>query len=632
MKKTIQQIMASRFGWVLLLTLVVAVNFLASSFHSRMDLTQEKRYTLSRPTRELLSSLQEPVEVEVFLKGDFPAGFRKLANSAREFLENCKEYAGPHLRIRFVDPFATASDSAETFFSRAWAELKERPLTIADSASIFGDSSGSFISSLRMGIVRSQDNRKTLEKNVLDAFTAYMVDSLASRYGISPFVLQAPARVGDEQTEKTVLPGAVIRYGEKEAGINLLKGTKSYGTSPEELARLYNDVEATLEYRFASAIQKIVSTNRPLVAYALGHGEGWGYNVDDAVKTLIQEYRFDTVNIRTAPVIPSDFNALVILKPTQPFSDEDKLKIDQYVMRGGRVFWMIDNMYAEFDSLYKSGGFTAFDRGLNLDDILFRYGVRINPNLLQDMQCDQLPQVSTDPQGARQQRMVDWPFFPVLNGTNHPITKNLGGVRAFFPNTIDTVQAPGIKKTFLLRSSANARVLSAPAIINFEFMQIAPDSRMFTVHDTAVAVLLEGKFTSMFRNRVSRIQQDSLVARGTPFRESAEGDPRMIVVADGDIATNQVSQREGPLPMGMNLFTRFTFANKEFYANSLEYLVNPSTILETRAKDFTLRLLDPVKTKAQRSTWQFINIGLPVLIVILFGLIYQRLRRRKYAA
>jgi gliding-associated putative ABC transporter substrate-binding component GldG len=624
MKNLFQKILASKYGWLLLLVGLFLVNFLASSYHTRFDLTKEKRYTLSKATKDLLTNLTAPVEIEVFLEGDFPAGFRKLANSTREFLANCKEYAGPYLQVKFTDPFKQANDSAEAFIKATQAEIAR------DSMAILMDTSGSMQSRFRLALLRSKD--PNIRKQVQESYSYYFIDSISAVYSLNPFTLQAPSKVGDEQAEKTVLPGAVIHYEGKTAGVNLLKGTKSYGTSPEDLARLYNDVEATLEYKFGSAIQKITTRERPVVAYALGHGEGWGYNVDDAVRTLATNYRFDTINIRSARAIPSAISAVVILKPTLPFSDEDKLKIDQYVMNGGKVFWMIDNMYAEFDSLYKSGGFTAFDRGLNLDDILFRYGVRINPNLLQDMQCDQLPQVSGQPGGQQQQRLVDWPFFPVLNGTNHPISKNLGGVRALFPNTIDTVQAAGVKKTFLLKSSANARVLAAPAIINFEFMQIAPDVKMFNVHDTSVAVLLEGKFTSLFRNRISKTQMDSLASRGRPFREYADEGAKMIVVADGDIATNQFSQASGPLPMGTNVFTRYTFANKEFYTNCLEYLVNPSNILETRAKDFTLRLLDPVKIKAQKSTWQFVNIGLPVVLVLIFGLLYQQVRKGKYAA
>jgi gliding-associated putative ABC transporter substrate-binding component GldG len=201
-----------------------------------------------------------------------------------------------------------------------------------------------------------------------------------------------------------------------------------------------------------------------------------------------------------------------------------------------------------------------------------------------------------------------------------------------FPNTLDTVKAVGIKKTFLLRSSANARVLSAPAKVDFEFFQIAPDIREFTVRDTSVAALLEGKFRSLYANRIPKSFSDSMAAYNVPVRTACDSETKMIVVADGDIAINQVSPQYGPLPMGHNFYTNYTFGNKEFFTNCIEYLVNPSNILETRAKDFTLRLLDLKKVKEQKTTWQIINIALPVLIVILFGFVYQQLRKRKYAA
>jgi gliding-associated putative ABC transporter substrate-binding component GldG len=568
MKKAI----SSKYWWILLLIFLGGINYIASVFHARVDLTREKRYTLSKATKTMLANLDEPVTIDVFLKGDFPAGFKKLANSVQEFLQECKDDSKGMLQFNFSDPL----------------------------------------------------------KNLSDSNAARLMDSLDYFYDISRYVLQAPSKVGDELKQKIVLPGAVIHYRDTTIGVDLLKGARNYGTDPEQLAALYNDVEATLEYKFASAIQKATSREKPLVGYALGNGEGWGYNVNDAVRTLIKDYRFDTVNIRQLKFIPAAFNALVILKPTIPFTDEDKLKIDQYVMRGGKVFWMVDNMYAEFDSLYKSNGFTAYDRGLNLEDLLFRYGVRLNQNLLQDMQCDKLGQISGDPNNP-QTRLVDWPFFPILNGTNHPISKNLDGVRAMFPNTLDTVRADGIKKTFLLRSSANARILNAPAIVDFGFLQIAPDSKEFTVHDTTVAALLEGKFKSLYAGRVPQAVADSMAAAGVPIKSSCDTANKMIVVADGDIAMNQVSQQYGPLPMGYNLYTRYTFANKEFFTNSLEYLVNPSGILETRAKEFTLRLLDPKKVRDQKTFWQFINIGLPVLLVLLAGLLYQQVRKKKFA-
>ena len=564
--------LSPNFNLLVLLLVLFGINLLASVFHSRVDLTKEKRYTLSKATKDLLGNLDEQVRIDVFFKGNYPAGFKKIVNSVQEFLRETREYSHGNIIVRYTDP---------------------------------------------------------LKDLVSDSLAGRFTDSMDYFYGLRPYTIQAPSKVGDEINVKQVLPGAVIHYKDTAIGVNLFQGIKNYGTEQEQLAALYNDVEATLEYKFASAIQKITSTSKPLIGYTLGNGEIWGPTVDDAVRTLIHDYRFDTVNLKQIPYIPSAFNALVILKPTETFSDEDKLKIDQYVMRGGKIFWMIDNMYAEFDSLYKSHGFIAFDRGLNLEDILFRYGVRLNENLLQDMQCDKLGQI--DP-NSQQTRLVDWPFFPILNGTNNPISKNLDGVRAMFPNTLDTVKADGIGKTFLLRSSANARVLTAPARIDFEFLQIAPDSKEFTVHDTAVAALLEGKFRSAYSGRIPKSFVDSMNTYHVPVKNICDSSTKMIVVADGDIAINQVSQQYGPMPMGHNFYTNYTFSNKEFFTNCLEYLVNPSGILETRAKDFTLRLLDLKRVKEQKTTWQFINIALPVLIIILFGFIYQQLRRKKYAS
>ena len=572
--KSINKIWSSKLWWLLLLILVVAVNFLASSFHSRLDLTKEKRYTLSNASKQLLKSLREPVTIDVFVhKKNLPSEVKKLENSIGEFLLNCKEYGKNNLQFRFLNPYEGLIDSAQT----------------------------------------------------------RMEDSLNYFYGLYPSVLSAPEKVGDELEISKLIHGAVVKYRDTTIGIDLLQGQKGFGTEKEQRAALYNNVEATMEYKFMHAIEKIVSEKKPIVGYALGHGEAFGYNINDAFLTLRSNYNTDTINIRQIPFIPSQLNALVILKPTVSFSEADKLKIDQYVMHGGKVFWMIDVMYAEFDSLYKSNGFIAFDRALNLDDLLFKYGARINQNLLQDMQCDQLGQMSGDPNNP-QKRLVNWPFFPVLNGTDHPISKNLDGVRSIFPNTIDTVKAQGIKKTFLLRSSSNARVLSTPAKIDFEFLQIAPDAKLFTIRDMGVAVLLEGKFQSFYTGRVSKAIADSLNSYGVPFINKAEQDGKMIVVADGDIATNEISQQQGPLPMGHNFYTGHTFANKDFFLNSIEYLVNPSDILETRAKDYTLRLLDPIKVKEGKTLWQFINIATPILLVILFGFIYQQIRKRKYSS
>lgn len=558
--------------WIGLVLVIAGINILASFIHFRYDLTEEKRYSLSTPTKNILRNLEEPVQVEVFVKGDFPAGFRKLANSIEEFLYECKEYSNGKLQYKFIDPL--------------------------------------------QGLDETQ--------------LARVIDSVDYFFGIPAYTLQAPSKVGDEQTQKKILPGAVVHYKDSSMGVNLIRGERFLGTEAEQLAALYNNIEASLEYKFGSIIQKITSSEKPVVVYALGNGETWGYNVDDAVRTLIKNYNFDTINLKEASYISSQINALVILKPTEPFTDQQKLKIDQYIMHGGKVFWMIDNIYAELDSLTKPEGFIAFDRGLNLEDLLFNYGVRINQALLQDMQSDKLPGMSNNSSG--QQRLVDWPFFPILNGTNHPISKNLDGVRAMFPTTIDTVEAKGIKKTFLLQSSNNARLLNAPAKINFEPLQIAPDEKLFNQKAVPVAVLLEGKFRSLYTGRISKAIADSLAAVNMPVKTAPVNDGKMIVIADGDVAMNPYSSTTGPLPMGTNVYTRYTFANKDFFTNCIEYLVNPSDILQTRSKEYSLRLLDPKKIEEKRIMWQLINIALPIFLITIFGFIYQQIRKRKYAS
>ncbi|HLF46140.1 MAG TPA: gliding motility-associated ABC transporter substrate-binding protein GldG [Chitinophagaceae bacterium] len=574
MKIAINKIWSSAYWWVFLLFFIVIINLLATFFHARFDLTKERRYTLSRVSKELLLSLDKPVMIDVFIEGKtLPPEVRRLKSTITEFLATCKEFGKENIQYQFINPYDGLNDS-----------LQQK-----------------------------------------------MEDSLYYYFELYPSILDAPDKVGDKPEISKIIHGAVVRYGDTTMGVNFIKGVKNYGTEREQRAALYNDIEARLEYSFMHSIQKITANEKPTIAFALGHGQPWGYNVNDAVMSLIKNYRFDTINIKQDPFIPSSIDALVIAKPTQPFTDDDKLKIDQYVMRGGHILWMIDNMYAEFDSLYKSNGFIAFDRGLNLEDILFRYGVRINQNLLQDVQCDKLGQMSSNPDNP-QPRLVDWPFFPVLNGTSHPITKNLDGVLTMFPNTLDTVKAEGIKKTFLLKSSSNARTLQAPAKVDFEFLQIAPDIKLFTIKDTGVAILLEGYFQSLYTSRISKPMADYLQSMNVPFRTEVEHPGKMIVVADGDIALNQYNPQNGPLPMGYNFYTRYTYANHDFFINAIEYLVNPSGIMEVRAKDFTLRLLDPVKVTSQKNRWQFINIAVPILLVLFSGFVYQQIRKGKYAA
>jgi gliding-associated putative ABC transporter substrate-binding component GldG len=301
-------------------------------------------------------------------------------------------------------------------------------------------------------------------------------------------------------------------------------------------------------------------------------------------------------------------------------------------MNGGKVIWLVDQLYAEMDSLVRSeSDFVAFDRGLNLNDLLFKYGVRINPDLVQDIKCDKLPQVVGNYGDKPQVELIPWPYFPLLSSySGHPISKNLDDVLSIFPNSIDTVTAPGIKKTILLATSSASRALSTPAIVTLNSAKTREEVGQFTRKNIPVAVLLEGRFSSLYSNRLSRASADSLSSAGQPFRNNSVAENKMIVISDADIVSNVVTQKDGPLQMGENQFTQYRYANQDFVLNCIEYLTNPSGILETRAKDYTLRLLDPKRVDAYKTQWQIINIIIPVAMIVLFGVIYQLLRKRKY--
>ncbi|HUP11095.1 MAG TPA: Gldg family protein, partial [Niastella sp.] len=371
----------------------------------------------------------------------------------------------------------------------------------------------------------------------------------------------------------------------------------------------------------------------PAIGYLVGNGEPLTYNVFDLIEhTLRQEYRFGFIPIDSVPVIPTVFDALVIVKPTSPFNEKQKLKIDQYIMQGGKVFWLIDKLYAEMDSLMRShSDFIAYDRNLNLDDQLFKYGVRINGDLLQDLQSDKLPLVVGNYGNQPQMQLVSWPYFPTLSCySGHPIAKNMEDVLSIFPNSIDTVKN-NIKKTVLLASSEHSRILSTPAIVSLNSIKTEEDKKTFNQPFVPVAVLLEGRFSSLYTNRLSSGALDTLAGLyKQPFRAASEKEGKMIVVSDADIVSNVVTANEGPMPMGYNQFTNYQYANKDFFLNCIQYLTDSSGILETRSKDFTLRLLDPQKTEDGRVLWQLLSIGLPVVLVLLFGAVYQAVRKKKY--
>jgi gliding-associated putative ABC transporter substrate-binding component GldG/gliding motility-associated ABC transporter permease protein GldF len=558
--------------WISLLLVLIVLNIAAASIHYRLDLTAERRYTLSKPTKAMLSKLDDDVQVDLYLAGNLKAGVRQLAKSAQEELQDFNEYCGGRIRIHAFDPLAKLDDSAKQTF----------------------------------------------------------LDSM-SRMGIQPMTQVAQVGKGEEQTERIVIPGALVRYRNGIYPVDLLKGVQVPLQGPQE--QLYTNAETLLEYKFGSAIDKISRKVRPLIGYVMGNGEPLDYRVYDLIEGLRSNYRFGIVALDSIPLISTKFNAIVIVKPTLKFTEREKLTLDQYLLHGGQIIWAVSRLYAEQDSLKLQQQTIAYDRGLGLDDLFFKYGIRVNPDLVEDMQSAKLTIVLSTAGGKPQTEALPWPYYPLLEGSlTHPISKNLNPVLAEYPNSIDTVKAEGVRKTVLLQTSANGRRVGTPAIITFETLKFKGDPNYFNQPNIPVGMLLEGSFHSLFENRLPQLLTDSLAnAYGQPFTPVSTTPGRVIVVADGDLFMNAVTER-GPLPLGYSRDDGYQFANEDFINNCVEYLLNPSGILETRAKDYTLRLLDPSKVDKERGIWQFINIGLPLILVVLGGYIYQLVRRRKYRA
>ena len=551
--------------WLTIIIAIIVVNFLASIFHQRIDLTNEKRFTISKPVKKILKNIDGKVEVVIFLKGDIPSGFKKLSTSAQELLQEFKEYSNGNVHYKIISTDDKMPESERTY-----------------------------------------------------------ADTLSS-LGLVPINLKVQLKAGEQS--QYIYPAAIVYYKNKMQTVNLYSGPQAI--SQKEL----NGAEALLEFKFADAINKIAENKKPMIAYATGNGEPVGPETYDLVENVLTtNYTVFTMDLTKEPVIPDTFKLLMIVKPTLGFTDAEKLKIDQYVMHGGKILCFIDRLEAEMDSLQIKNQVVAYERGLHLEDLFFRYGVRINPDLLMDLQCDFLPfSVNSNDQFE----FLKWNYFPLFESKqNHVIDKNVGLVAGKFVNSIDTVSAPGIKKTILLSSSDNSRTIETPALISGNENRNAPVDAAYNKKDIPAGVLLEGKFNSLFKNRTSQATMDSLEKYGTPFLTESPADNKMIIIADGDMVLNGTVKGQ-PLPMGVNSYTvgsqyEYQFANKQFVENCIEYLINDAGLSEARAKDYTLRLLDPKKTDEQRTIWQIINLALPITLILLFGIFYQWWRKRKY--
>ncbi len=443
--------------------------------------------------------------------------------------------------------------------------------------------------------------------------------------GLQPTNAQVRSKDGSV-SQKIVFPGAILSYREVEVPLNLLKNNP--GLSGE--VNLQQSIQS-LEYEFISMVRNLSSDTIEKVVFLEGHGELNDYQVGDIMKGLANFYQVDRGVVQGRPGILDAYSAVIIAKPNRAFSEQDKFVIDQYIMNGGKVLWLIDPVQVSMDSLFMGTTF-AFYRSLNLEDQLFRYGVRLNPNLVKDVQCHVIPVNAGVAGGPASWQLRPWLYYPVLSpGNNHLITKALNMILIKFGSVIDTVgNDPGVRKTILLSTSPYTRQLAVPAQISLRETDQAPVESEFRHSHLPLGVLLEGRFGSVFTNRsVPAVQSGETQS----IREESLP-TKMIVIADGDIIQNDVTDSpEGPgiAPLGYDRYTSQTFGNREFILNAVNYLTDETGLMQLRGREFRLRMLDKQRAGEQAGRWKLVNTVVPVLIVILFGAAVYIERRRKYS-
>ncbi len=540
------------------LVFVAILNFLGSSYFFRIDLTEEKRFTIKSQTKELLSNLDDAVYVEVFLEGELNPGFERFKKSIRETLEEFRIYSKDRVRVTFTEPTLALGERARNEF-------------IADLTA-----------------------RGVSPRNVIETKNG-------------------------QRVEKLVFPGAIVSYGGMEKGVMLLKGNAMQG--PQQA--LNHAIEG-VEYEIANTIYTLTNNNRKRIGFVAKHGELEGNRLISFENSLSEQYDVLSVALDQKEKL-AGVDALIIAKPTHAFSNNDKYYLDQYLMKGGRLLLLLDRLDAAMDSA-SSDNYFAFPYDLNLDDQLFKYGVRINQDLIQDRVSGRYPIVVSNA-GKPQIMQMEWPFFPLVNQySDHPVTRNLDASLLRFASSIDTVKAVGVKKTPLLFSSSYSRKAAAPVKVGVNDLRNQLQTGAFNEQKIPLGYLLEGTFTSLYKNRFSPTGADTAGYR------SESVPTKLIVIADGDIMRNDVNPRTGEAqPLGFDPFSQYTFANQDLLLNAIAYLTEENGLIKARNKEIKIRPLDKEKIKNERVFWQVINIVAPLLLLIIFGFSRSYWRKLKYS-
>ncbi len=576
--------------YLLFLGTLVALNILSDAFYRRIDLTKEKRYTLSPATKKLVEQLDDVVYFNIYLDGNLPSAYKRLQNSAKDMLNEFRHVSNGNIEFHFED--------------------------ILEGKSI-------------------------QEKD----------DILKQLYG-KGLQFAKPELEADEaaSADKYIIPGGVAFYKGTEYPLNFLK--REFG---KDLEGEINGSVELLEYEIGNALRRALAGKEIKIGFTQGHGELAPDDLADIAKKLGEFYKVDGLlfNLNDTSFLKRysgklgktedpeteliqlvlkdmmTYRGIIVAKPRERFSSVEKFLLDQYVMNGGRLLWIVDPLLAEMDSIAKYPSIMTIDYDLDLNDLFFRYGVRLNTNLIQDLQCHGIPVL--DRKGGNRPGFLPWLFFPTLTPDGgHPIVKNLTSVWARFVSSIDTIPKKNQQKTVLLHSSPESRIAFNPVNISMNMLAMKPDPRLFIKGNQTCAVLIEGGFQSPFKMR-SGFKGKT----GIPYKDAISQN-KMIFIADGDIIANQKSGRGEIYPLGYDRFASshfgepIEFANAKFIQNCVDYLCDSSNLIEVRSKEVVLRLLNKPKVKAEKTYWQAFNLLLPLLALFAFGIINEWLRRRKY--
>ena len=557
--------------------IVVSVNVIGNWLYLRLDLTSERRYTLSKHTKEMLKKIDEPVLFRVYLEGDLPADFKRLQNETKEMLNQFRAY-NSNVDYEFFDPNGFADhDEQQMFYQK-----------------------------------------------------------LASK-GIQP--AQVEVRDGSSRTQQILIPACDVYYRGRETTVQLLQSQKYVS----DAYQLNNSIQ-NLEYTLSSAIRALARGEKKSIGFLQGHGELNGPVIYDFLRSLQEFYSLDTVSINgkiqsltahrpvggegdTAYRFYNLYDLIIVAKPTKPFSDQDQYILDQYIMYGGKVLWLVDALDADLDSMASRGQFMATRLPLGIDEMLFTYGVRINSDLVMDISCRPIP-MQTGMVGEKPQfEFRPWYYFPeIVPMSDHPIVRNLDLIKTDFVSTIDLIDND-VRKTVLLTTSEYTRVKNAPVMVDLSDANVEPDQRLYNRSRLPVAVLLEGQFRSAWRNRLSP-EFTSKAAMG--FREKSDS-TAMIVISDGDIIKNRFMASEGAvLPLGFDYYTQTQYANKELLLGAVNYLVGDEGLMASRSRTVELRKLDVKKVQDERTKYQVINIVVPLVLLAAAGGVMAVARRKRY--